>query len=386
MMNGILYVLLVILAGLVIILCVMALLVWLLPRHFAERYNSRYAGLKSLDIAKLESETRTAMVQLAVGLAGFFVLYTAVQSIETTNKNLNLTAQGQLADRFSKAVALVSENDGRDTQDGDQKVDPGLVARVGGVYALDSIVESDGGGDYLKPSIHVLAAMIRRESRRGSSGSSCSGLDDTNPYAVPATHETLEPDVDAALKVIRRQVALGIGLGGELNLSHTDLCVAFLPGAKLAGVQLRNSDLRGAILDGADLTRAALSEADMTGAHLPNVQLEGATLWKTTLDRADLSCSDLSKADLEGASLVDANLSWADLESARNLMEEELSGACHSKGTRPPLLPSGLNVHECGSAEHTRELRGRESMWKAAHEPLFMQQEQDEEVCPRVRE
>ena len=364
-----------------VLLAILFVSVWLLPGYFASKYKSRYQLAQDLDIAKLESDTRTAMVQLAVGLAGFTVLLTAIHSIGATNRNIDLATQGQLAERFSRAVALVSEeeNGSADGEDGSGGVDPGFVARVGGAYALDGIVAA-GGDDYLNPTIHVLAAMIRRESPRGDHNSSCAELNkvlkenpDVNPYAAPAIHKILEPDVQAALKVIQRRAASGSALAGELDLSHADLCIAFLHGARFAGVQLRNSDLRGAILDHADLTRAALSGADLTGTHLPGAKLEGAILWETKLEQSDLSCADLSEADMKGAMLTDANLSGANLTSAKNLTPDQLSKACYSKGATHPLLASEqkhLKVKECG----------RESVWHERFEPLYQQ------ACPPAME
>ena len=84
-----------------------------------------------------------------------------------------------------------------------------------------------------------------------------------------------------------------------------------LPGAMLAGI-----DLRGADLAAANLQQADLCGADLAGAHLCRANLQGANLVGAILDGADLTDADLRGADLAGARIDDAVLTHARLEGA----------------------------------------------------------------------
>lgn len=91
------------------------------------------------------------------------------------------------------------------------------------------------------------------------------------------------------------------------------LCVeANLPGAKLAGADLRMADFSRANLRGADLSGANLRDADME-----RVDLRGANLSGADLSDTDLANADLRDADLRGATLAGTDLRDADLRGAR---------------------------------------------------------------------
>jgi Pentapeptide repeats (8 copies) len=354
------------------------------------------------------------MAQVAVGLAGFVVLWTAVESIRATNKNLELSSQNlalqkstQLSERFAAAVNLLNE-EGHSSSN-DSIADAGAIARVGGVFGLDRIVESEPA--YLEPTLHVLAAMVQREaprsltdSPRGLSEMSvgwrriadlsenypetgrqmptvpqrsqedsyrfrpCEWLDahpEVRPYLPGSDHENLAPDIAAALTVIGQLGRLinskgpawadvSTKLTRNIDLSQAKLCIAYLNGGKLMGAWFRDSDLRGAILDDADLTNAGLVAVNLTGGHLRRARLVDSNLKEAFLNQADLSFADLSGADLAEAKLDDANLSGANLQDANNLTQHQLDRACGSSTTK---LPNDLVIADC--RERTN------SMWRS---------------------
>jgi Pentapeptide repeats (8 copies) len=392
-------------------LAALVIFIGILPIIFGSLYKRRY-GLAGEKLAELEAETRSTMGQVAVGLAGFVVLWTAVESIKSTNQTLELSSQNlalskstQIAERFSNAVDLLNQEN--DSSTSKSVVDGGSVARVGGVFALDRIVESDPA--YLEPTLHVLAAMVQRESPRGLPGKSggvqqiagfsedylkagrqeptvgagstednyrfrpCDWLDahpGISPYTPGSDHETLAPDIAAALTVIGqlgtvRSSEVSDQYGGtpmtrNIDLSRAKLCIAYVKGGKLAGAWLRNSDLRGAILDEANLTNAGLVAVDLTGAHLASANLVNSSLREATLNQADLSSADLSGADLSGADLWrakldDANLSGANLQTVKNLTQDQLDQACGSSRTK---LPNGLITVDCSNKTN--------SMWPSS--------------------
>jgi hypothetical protein len=382
-------------------LAVLVILIGILPRLFGSLYQRRYR-LNEEKLADLEAETRSTMAQVAVGLAGFVVLWSAVESIKSTNRNLDLSTKNlelakstQLAERFSQAVDLLNQES---PEASNTAGDAGSVARVGGVFALDRIVESDSA--YQESTLHVLAAMVQRESpwsavkaARGEQGEGvssyrfrpCDWLDahpEITPYLPGSDHETLAPDIAAALTVIGQlgttpsskipdqpmgngALALGANsrteppradvsarLTRNIDLSQAKLCLAYVKDGRLVGTWFRHSDLRGAIFDDADLRNAGLVAVDLTGAHLTRANLADSSLKEASLNQADLSFADLSGADLFRAKLDDTNFSGAILQGTKNLTQEQLDQACGSSSTK---LPDKLTIVDCSEK--------KDSMW-----------------------
>ena len=191
-----------------------------------------------------------------------------------TARNFALSREGQVTDRYTKAI----------TQLGDEKLD----VRIGGIYALERVAR-DSARDH--PTVmEVLTAFIREHSRGPELLPKTDG-------AVPAP--PLEADVQAALTVIGRRDA-------QRDVQRIDLKGAGLTRANLGAANLRIADLFRADLSGADLFRADLTGADLTGAHLT-----GAHLLLACLRGANLSAADLTGADLSGAYLAGADLTGA---------------------------------------------------------------------------
>ena len=293
------------------------LFIGIVPIIFGAIYKRRYRLNNEEKVAELEAETRSTMAQVAVGLAGFVVLWTAVEFIKATNRNLELSSRNldlqkstQLAERFSAAVNLLNE-EGHSSSN-DSIADAGAIARVGGVFALHRVVESEPA--YLESTLHVLAAMVQREASRSLTDSPralpemsvgwrriadlsgnypetgpqrstvplrsqedsyrfrpCEWLDahpEVRPYLPGSDNENLAPDIPAALTVIGQLGPVSNKLTRNIDLSQAKLCIAWLKGGKFMGAWFRHSDLRGAILDDADLTKAGLVAVDLTGGHL----------------------------------------------------------------------------------------------------------------------
>ena len=242
------------------------------------------------------------------------------QADQWQRRTHELTEQGQVTDRYTKAIEQL----------GSDKLD----VRIGGIYALERIAR-DSARDH--PAVmEVLTAFIREHSRE--------------PWP-PQDHPDKEqerstrPDVQAAVTVVGRRDAerdiRPINLTGA-DLTGADLTSAFLSGAQLSGAQLPGADftgaflgradlrdtflggamliradLTGARLDGADLAVAFLGGASLAGASLGYAQLPGAQLSGADLTRAYLSGADLTRAYLTGADFAGARLDGADFAGAR---------------------------------------------------------------------
>jgi uncharacterized protein YjbI with pentapeptide repeats len=266
----------------------------------------------------LQTAREAARTQLLTMNAGLFaagaLLFTAL-NFTLSRRATELTEQGQVTDRYTKAIEQL----------GSDKID----VRIGGIYALERIAH-DSTRDH--PTVmEVLTAFIREHSReQWPSTEAAQGLHLTGA-AVRATRA----DVQAAITVVgRRDVARDAA-------SRIDLAGADLTGAKLGSVNLAGANLRGATLTrayvghaklaGADLSGAELTRTDFTAADLTGASLTGAVLVDAFLPGAHLAESHLQRADLSGATLTIADLSEAKLFRAKlvgaTLIQTKLTGA-----------------------------------------------------------
>jgi uncharacterized protein YjbI with pentapeptide repeats len=271
------------------------------------------------------------MGSLITALAAIGALVFTSQSLRANQKQIELSEQGQLTERFGKAVEQLGSNK--------------LDVQLGGIYALERLAR-DSARDH--PTVmEVLAAFVRTHAP----ATACS--------ATPETPNGPTADVQAALTVVGRDAAHA-QLSERLNLTDTcltraviignltganffaaDLSRASLRGADLSGASLYGADLIFAdlgfadlthtVLERADLTNAFLNDADLTGANLIRAFLNDANLGRANLSYANLEGDDLSGADLTGANLTGANLTEANLNRANlagaNLTEANLAGA-----------------------------------------------------------
>ena len=219
--------------------------------------------------------------------AGLF----AAGALVFTARNFTLSREGQVTDRYTKAI----------TQLGSKKLD----VRIGGIYALERIAR-DSRRDH--PTVmEVLTAFIREHSH-----------EPWPPPDHPATRtRSPRPDVQAAVTVVgRRDAKRDIRYRG-VDLSGADLAGADLYGAHLHRADLRGADLRGAELGKANLSRAFLGGADLTGATLRDATLRDAFLGDAFLGDADLGDAFLVGADLRVADFTRVPLRGALLGGAR---------------------------------------------------------------------
>jgi Pentapeptide repeats (8 copies) len=258
-------------AGLVGVAAVTALAVWLLiwygPDVLARHDVGIVAGpMRSL---RLEQATNAARGQLLTLGAGLF----AAGALIFTAQNFRLSRQGQITDRYTKAV----------NQLGSKRMD----VRIGGVFALERVA-SDSRRDH-PPVMEVLAAFVREHSREQWPEPPPPGQ---SQVTEPASRTT-RPDVQAALTVIGRRDA-------RRDAQRIDLTAAVLPFALLFDADLRGVRLASADLQDAVLHRAALIDANLTDANLADAELTGA----------DLTGAILAGADLTGATIDEAPPGW----------------------------------------------------------------------------
>jgi len=298
------------------VLVVLVLVVYLLP----PRLIPSNAQLEEADRLKAVGDVRSALVQALGGAALVGTLYFTAVSLQdsrtSTNRTLELTRQGQIADRFTRAVAQLG--------------DAALDVRVGGIYALEQVAR-DATEDRT-PILEILTSYLREHDRWQPSATTPSSQPETT--SGPAEPE-LRADFQAVVTVLGRRVQdpsspdfmhlRGVDLrGGDLydaHLDRADLRDAHLEKANLGYAHLKLADLRDAHLDRANLGYAHLEGVFLTSAHLEAARLKGADLSGAHLDGG----ADLRGAHLEGAILLGAHLEGADLTGVVGMTEAQRS-------------------------------------------------------------
>lgn len=237
---------------------------------------------------KLQNDARTTLLQGLGGLAvlvGVFFSYRQLQhnrrqlehSIQTSREQHQLDQQGQITERFTRAIDHL----------GHERLD----VRLGGIYALERLT-NDSPRDRA-PVAEVLSAFVRGHAPwppiRKEQPPADAPLDAVRPLREWA------PDVQAALTVLGR-CERPRGGPRRLDLTSTDLRHALLSEANL---QL--TDLTGARLQGADLYRAQLQGAKLVGARLQGAYLVGAQLQDAILEAPALPGVELEDAKFDGA-------------------------------------------------------------------------------------
>ncbi len=223
-------------------------------------------------------------------------MYFTGRALDATRTQTSVAEQGQLTDRFTKAVDQLDRT-GTDH----------LQARLGAIYALERLAR-DSPRD--QPTIiEILSAFVRTTAPRPIPAIG------TLQSATSCTIQSVTPDIHAVLTVLDRR-----------NTTHDQNSRIDLSNACLIGVNFNGADLHGADLHDADLSSADLHDAKLDGAELHGVDLSSADLSDSDLRSADLrsadlrdaklDLTDLREADLRGANLRDANLPQADLSRA----------------------------------------------------------------------
>ncbi|MEV0328718.1 pentapeptide repeat-containing protein [Micromonospora echinospora] len=266
----------------------------------------------------------TALTAVAAVLfTGQSLRYTA-DSTQATQAQIELSAKGQIAERFNRAVDQLNRT-GKDA----------LSLRLGGIYALERIMHDSPDDEPM--IIEILCAFVRTDPSSSQ-----------NPNLNPWEFLQAPEDVRAAIAVLARRPNPDLAKNSRVDLNGTNLSLSriFLPGASLRDVELprayleranlRDADLRGADLAGAHLgfLRPGTAGADLTGA-----DLRGASLWSASLVETDLQFADLREAQLEGAKLTGAKLHGANISTAKGLTYEMLSCALMDDLTQ---LPPGM--------------------------------------------
>lgn len=244
--------------------------------------------------------------------------FTALGALVFTAQSLRATEQGQLTDRFTKAI--------------DQLGTPGpehLWVRVGGIFALERIAIDSPRDQHT--IVEVLSAFIHNASPRPDPTTVCP--------KTPA-------DIEAAFVVLtRRKIAREKHDPILIDLRDTCLAGIRATGADLSLISLVGSDLHDADLPKVHgdlvglskvrLTNANLYKADVSGTQgFAHTDLTGARLDAAKIGQIDLTAVKLVNADLTGADLSYVALIGVDLTGAKHDSSTKTTGATHDNTTK----------------------------------------------------
>lgn len=301
--------------------------------------GARLRALSPKDQAGILSSDRGDVLKMVAGAGAIVALiYTARrhaldrkahdldrQAQELSRQVFALSEQGQVTDRYTKAITQLSSD--KESE------------RIGGIYALERIM-SDSPRDH-PTVVAVMAAFVRQHATLPDEMTT-ENFAEINGFVTTLANVRPAADVQAAMTVLarrphwdepfaldlRRVVLPGLELppGARLENANFDgavLAHAQLDGANLAGARLGDSNLSHAFLTGARLTGAwlpgaelndvRLGDADLTGAYLVEASLRAAFLRRAILVQTDLSETDLKGADLHNATLTGTDVSGAAL-------------------------------------------------------------------------
>jgi uncharacterized protein YjbI with pentapeptide repeats len=289
--------------GLGVVAAVFLAILWKVPQWQVRHV----AGLEPKDRFDRVNEARKTLAQIIGGILLVGGFYATLKNIALTQESLSVSQEGQITDRFTKAIAQL----------GDSK----LEVRLGGIYGLERIANESGKDHW--PIVEVLTAYVRENATLQQKEQQSAKTTKVSPTHAAA-------DIQAILTVIGRRNYKFEHSDQFVNLPRiavgpVDLVLAHLNGANLSEADLRGANLPRADLSHADLSGANLSGADLNLAKLERANLNGAKLGGSVAFEADLTWAILSKADLGQANLGGANLTGTNLQGA-NLAATNLRG------------------------------------------------------------
>lgn len=287
------------------------------PRYLAAS-DTNYARVAPTELAQARNNVRTTLLQGFGGmvlLIGAYLTWRQTQISRASSRDeLRLSREGQLTDRFTRAIEQLGSDD--------------LPVRVGGIYALGRVAEESMTDRAAVADI--LTTYIRMHApwppEPGNPFPKDFPIDQLPPMAVRA------PDIQAILTVLGRRTPSPPhpATWTSLNLNRTDLRRGNLAGANLQRAALRGAGLARAWMLKADLRGADLRDADLRHAKLREAIADLTTWWPDgnfdpevagiyvypNLEKADLRCAFLKRDDLTDISLrgarANAFTEWPD--------------------------------------------------------------------------
>src|ERR1700733_14719833 len=263
---------------------------WPPPTEFwrkPQAHRRKWPGLRSVvEVFTIFS----IIVTLAVSTT------TLKTTIDQNRRQNELTSQGQVADRFAKAV--------------DQLNSPELGARLGGIYSLQTIALDSKDIGYDRSAGSVLYAFVDQNSKNAPlcpTDLEVSKHNSTNPDGWGYGLRTTSPDVELAVQVLAsipyrsspeinepghtgiftdEQYASLTQVSKDEADRDTSTLVRWKPSKCWRDIELRHLDLHNWNLYGFDVSDAVFDGSTLNGAILDRTRLHGTKFRGSALDGA----------------------------------------------------------------------------------------------------
>jgi hypothetical protein len=244
-----------------------------------------------------ETELLKTLIQLAGGAVVITGLY-------FTSRTLYVSQQGQITDRFNKAI----EHLGSEMP----------AVRLGGIYALARIA-ADSSRDAVT-IVEIFASYLR----------------DTTASVDTAVNTAMSSAETRAMFTL-------LGTAEWARGTPIDLRGCHFAGLQIVGVDLQKSLLDDAVfrecrLPGARFDGGSLAGTDFSGCYLRECSFRGCNVTvaqfpDTSLRKADFSGATVFAANFDAASLLGANF-----DGATGAMRQHFDTAVVGEGTRLPVF------------------------------------------------
>ena len=292
---------------------------WVRPN---QQLNASKALLQPKEFIELKNSIRVGVAQAIGGAAlliGLFFTWRNLRlSQETAERNREIAQEGQITERFTKAVEQLGNKES-------------MATRLGGIYALERIAK-DSERDHW-PIMEILTAYVRETAP-------LKGIEEPVPQTIEEAARTLSlplNDVQAIIRILsRRMRSYEKDPDQRLYLFRVDLRRYSLINAHLENAYLGQSHLELSSLKNAHLERAILYKA-----HLEYTILAGTHLEETNLKESFLQGARIIDTHFEGAIFDGAHLEGVDLSFAIGLTQAQIDSARTDEKT---LLPKGLHL------------------------------------------
>ncbi|WP_048126110.1 pentapeptide repeat-containing protein [Methanosarcina sp. WWM596] len=239
-----------------------------------------------------ENQSRATLAQILGGVAiGIGLYYTwrritiaeedlkvTQENLKVTQKNLKVSQEGQITERFTRAVEQLGAID--------QSGNPAIEIRLGGIYALERI-STESEKDYW-PIIEILTAYVRKNSsveNQSNENFLTTGYISMDIQANESTHNevpevnSLSLDIEAVITVLGRSKHRYMDKESKcLNLKNTFFKWLTLKDAHFEGTNFSNAHFEGAVLKNAhfeqtDLFRVYFEHGFLIEAHFEHAIL-----------------------------------------------------------------------------------------------------------------
>ena len=263
------------LVGLVIIVTILTMLAW----DWFQAGRSSSGGLE-ITLSVIGAGSLGALVTW-----GFTLWRTRL-----TQRQIDLTSQNSRYARYQRGIEMLGS--------------PELFVRVGGIYALRTLMKEDPEELHI-PTVELLCAFLRNPIDAGE----------------VTKGSRVRQDIQTALEVIvgrsESDVTLEKARGFRLDLRAANLQYANLPGVDFSQANLEGTILSGTNMDGANLSEAKLHETDISFANCRESNFNRASLVTANMHHVSVDRSDFSEARIDWVDFTEGSFYKTTFANAR---------------------------------------------------------------------